>query len=194
VTPTLPSPSLSPPFPGDAGVPASSSPPGGASVGVTRIHPDHDLGLNAHEGRPEKDGYLSGPDGGSGEGLSDGLDQLLADYQHLQRRLATLPVIEQAKGVLIGRFGIDADTAFALLRRWSSHSNVKLRDICRLLVDTAAQPSDTAASHHPPSRGDVTLQQLLDHLNGGTVPASTHPHRLAGAPHRPTTTIGHTHG
>ena len=57
----------------------------------------------------------------------------------LRRRLETLPVIEQSKGILIGRYGIDPDSAFCLLRRWSSHTNLKLRDISRLIVDAASQ-------------------------------------------------------
>ena len=57
----------------------------------------------------------------------------------LHRRLETLPVIEQSKGILIGRYGIDPDSAFCLLRRWSSHTNLKLRDISRLIVDAASQ-------------------------------------------------------
>ena len=38
----------------------------------------------------------------------------------------------------MGHFGIDADAAFDVLRRWSSHTNLKLRDISRILAATAA--------------------------------------------------------
>src|SRR5438105_8986445 len=40
----------------------------------------------------------------------------------LQAQLASLPVIEQAKGVLMARTGCDADQAFDLLRRAAQRS------------------------------------------------------------------------
>lgn len=94
----------------------------------------------------------------------DGLDQLLADHENLQRRLRTMPVIEQAKGILIGRFGLDPDAAFGLLRRWSCNTNGKLRDISQLLVTTAAQPvdADGAGSGRP-----AALDLLIADLNAG---------------------------
>ena len=55
----------------------------------------------------------------------------------LEHRLATQPVIEQSKGILIGHLGIDPDTAFDVLRRWSSHTNLKVRQISQLVVTTA---------------------------------------------------------
>jgi hypothetical protein len=67
-------------------------------------------------------------------------DDLVAELAGLRRRLDTLPVIEQSKGILICYFGIDPDTAFNVLRRWSSHTNIKLRDISQLLVDAASTP------------------------------------------------------
>ena len=56
---------------------------------------------------------------------------------HLRRRLETLPLIEQSKGILIRHYGIDADTAFNLLRQWSCDNNLKLRDISRQVVVAA---------------------------------------------------------
>lgn len=46
-------------------------------------------------------------------------------------------VIEQAKGVLIQLYSVDADTAWALLRAFSEDTNRKARDIARVLVDAA---------------------------------------------------------
>src|SRR5690349_24939161 len=68
-------------------------------------------------------------------------DDLLDVVDGLERRLASQPVIEQSKGILMGHFGIDADTAFAVLRRWSSQTNVKLRDISQMIVRAAATGS-----------------------------------------------------
>ena len=41
------------------------------------------------------------------------------------------PVIEQAKGALMVTYGLDADDAFLLLRRYSQQVNVKVRDVAR---------------------------------------------------------------
>jgi hypothetical protein len=59
---------------------------------------------------------------------------------HVDRLLAAVPVIEQSKGLLMGYYGVDADTAYAILRRWSSVSNVKLNQLCERLTTAAARP------------------------------------------------------
>jgi len=129
---------------------------------VTRIHPQRGVDPTL-DGYREAEGHLPA----SIDDLSDSFHQLLWDYQHLQRRLETLPVIEQAKGLLIGRFGIHADTAFALLRRWSNQKNVKLRDLCRILVTAAAAQSRPATAQDPPP--GPTLDAVLDWLTAATV-------------------------
>ncbi len=58
----------------------------------------------------------------------------------LQNALDTRTVIGQAQGVLIERFGVDADRAFAILRRYSQDGNVKLTDVARRLVSTLDLP------------------------------------------------------
>jgi hypothetical protein len=118
---------------------------------------------------PSTDGRDVAGDG-SGPGLSDGVEQLLLDYEHLQRRLETMPVIEQAEGILMGRFGIDPDTAFQLLRRWSSHTNHKLRDISGLLVAAAAQPAADPTDGPQRQRTPTALDHLISRLN-----TSVHP-------------------
>lgn len=63
--------------------------------------------------------------------------------QHLLAGLATRDLIGQAKGILMERYGIAGDPAFALLVRVSRNANRKLRDICEELVSTrelAGQP------------------------------------------------------
>lgn len=45
------------------------------------------------------------------------------------------PAIEEAKTVLCERLGISRRDAFAILRRTSSNTNQKLRDVARRLVD-----------------------------------------------------------
>ncbi|MBT2273412.1 MULTISPECIES: GAF and ANTAR domain-containing protein [Rhodococcus] len=44
--------------------------------------------------------------------------------------------IEQAKGVLIAIHGIDAEEAFSRLVQQSQHTNVKLHEVARMLVDS----------------------------------------------------------
>jgi ANTAR domain len=58
-------------------------------------------------------------------------------YARLQARLATMPVIEQAKGILMARYGWSADRAFEVLRRVSQRENVKVRDLAARIVARA---------------------------------------------------------
>ncbi|MFF0344712.1 GAF and ANTAR domain-containing protein [Kribbella sp. NPDC004875] len=50
-------------------------------------------------------------------------------------------LIGQAKGILMERFGLDADQAFAVLRRYSQSTNTKLRAVAQQLIDTRNLPS-----------------------------------------------------
>jgi len=58
----------------------------------------------------------------------------------LNLALDTRTVIAQATGILMERFGLDADRAFAVLRRVSQDSNRKLRDVAQELVITRLTP------------------------------------------------------
>jgi|SRR5947209_5015297 len=55
--------------------------------------------------------------------------------RQLQEAISSRSVIEQAKGVLMAREGVDADTAFDRLRRESQSRNVKLRLLAQEIVD-----------------------------------------------------------
>ena len=50
-------------------------------------------------------------------------------------------LIGQAQGISMERFGLDADRAFAVLRRYSQDNNIKLRDVAQRLIDTRQLPS-----------------------------------------------------
>jgi GAF domain-containing protein len=60
----------------------------------------------------------------------------LADQ--LQTALESRDLIGQAKGILMIRHGIDAETAFEQLRKVSQDANLKLRDVARSLVSSEA--------------------------------------------------------
>ncbi len=53
----------------------------------------------------------------------------------LRCKIANQPVIEQAKGMLMGAFGLSGDHAFALLRSVSQTSNVKVRNVAQHIVE-----------------------------------------------------------
>lgn len=68
-------------------------------------------------------------------------------YARLEARLATMPVIEQAKGIIMERTGCAAEEAFDMLRRVSQHSNMKVRDLASEIVcRTVAGEHDGARS------------------------------------------------
>lgn len=58
----------------------------------------------------------------------------------LQNALDMRTIIGQAQGVLMERFGVDADRAFSILRRYSQDGNRKLTEVARDLVDTLELP------------------------------------------------------
>lgn len=57
--------------------------------------------------------------------------------EQMREAMNSRAVIEQAKGILMARHGIDADAAFNMLRQDSQHRNRKLRDLARELVESA---------------------------------------------------------
>jgi ANTAR domain/PAS fold/GAF domain len=63
----------------------------------------------------------------------------------LRDALTSRAVIDQAKGILMARQGLDADGAFAELARLSQHANVKLRDVARQLVVEVTSAGRTPA-------------------------------------------------
>ena len=63
------------------------------------------------------------------------LGHLLVE-DHLERAVKSRTVIGQAQGMLMQRYGMTAENAFALLRRISQHNNVKIAALARELVAT----------------------------------------------------------
>ena len=62
--------------------------------------------------------------------------QRFTEYHNLQGAFGRRAVIEQAKGILMARNGIDADKAFAMLRDHSQHKGQKLADVAAAVVDS----------------------------------------------------------
>jgi GAF domain-containing protein len=59
--------------------------------------------------------------------------------EHMRKAMESRAVIEQAKGILMGQRGCDADEAFAILVRLSQQTNRKLREVASLLVEKTVQ-------------------------------------------------------
>jgi GAF domain-containing protein len=60
--------------------------------------------------------------------------------RNLQRALESRGVIDQAKGILMGRHALSADAAFDLLAQQSQRTNHKLREIAQQVVDEVQRP------------------------------------------------------
>lgn len=77
--------------------------------------------------------------------------QILHDcaFARLLARLESLPVIEQAKGILVAQTGCAPEQAFDMLRRMSQRTNVPVRSLAAEIVQhmvTAAQADGTPAA------------------------------------------------
>lgn len=59
---------------------------------------------------------------------------------HFDSALASRTMIGQAEGILMERFKLTGDEAFAVLRRVSQDSNTRLRDVAIKLVETRQTP------------------------------------------------------
>ena len=73
-------------------------------------------------------------------------------FARLQARLDTLPVIEQAKGIVMARHQCGPEAAFDLLRRASQSANVKVAVLAARIVEQAAagdSRSPAPAAHRP---------------------------------------------
>ena len=60
----------------------------------------------------------------------------------LQTALQSRHLIGVAQGILMAQYDMGLETAFEVLRRYSSHTNVKLRDVAKQVVELRALPDD----------------------------------------------------
>lgn len=73
------------------------------------------------------------------------VQRLESEVAGLRRALTTRGVIEQAKGILAERYGIDPEEAFERLSRTSQHTNVRLAEVAAgIVARLGASPSEPA--------------------------------------------------
>jgi AmiR/NasT family two-component response regulator len=77
-----------------------------------------------------------------------------AEYQNLQYAFGRRAEIEQAKGILMARHGIDQTRAFEMLREHSQRTDRKLIDVAEAVIQSHAllltpQPEPITASREP---------------------------------------------
>ena len=70
-------------------------------------------------------------------------------FAELEARLATLPVIEQAKGILIARTGCSAKEAFGLLQSASQEAKIPISEVAADTVRQAVSQHKAAAKPTP---------------------------------------------
>lgn len=60
----------------------------------------------------------------------------------LRQAISARHVVGLAQGILMERYGLDAERAFSLLRRYSRHNNIKLRVVAERIISTGRLPEE----------------------------------------------------
>jgi GAF domain-containing protein len=68
------------------------------------------------------------------------------ESHNFSRAIDSRKLIGQAQGILMERYDLDQDKAFEVLRRYSQNSNVKLRDVAQMVLDTRRLPPPSTPS------------------------------------------------
>ena len=127
-----------------------------------QLFTDHDKvgALNLYSSHPN--GFIGVSDQHEAQALASHASVALVaalEIQHLNTVVTNRAVIGQAEGILMERFDIEADRAFHMLQRASSHTNIKLHQIAVEFVRTRHLPSSDA--HHGQTPGaDVDQGRL----------------------------------
>ena len=74
--------------------------------------------------------------------------------EQLQTALNSRVIIEQAKGKLAERLGLDTDQAFSVLRDHARTRNLRLSDVALAFIDGSETLARTGAAHEHPARRD----------------------------------------
>jgi GAF domain-containing protein len=69
----------------------------------------------------------------------------------LLQAMETRSIVGQAQGILMQRFQIGSATAFALLRRYSMDTNMRVRDLAEYVIETRDLPADDPLGGDPPA-------------------------------------------
>lgn len=85
----------------------------------------------------------------------------------LQTALQSRHLIGVAQGILMAQYDMELETSFEVLRRYSSHANVKLRDIAHQVVESRTLPEDYAAA------AQADAQPGLDRPGASPQPAAS---------------------
>lgn len=83
------------------------------------------------------------------EACASELDRAHEQITHVQRALDTSRDIGVVMGMLMVRHGVCREEAFAMLRRSSQHSQVKVRDLVAAYLDTDVLPDPTTPRKGP---------------------------------------------
>ena len=82
--------------------------------------------------------------------------QRFAEYHGLQGAFGRRAIIEQAKGILMARHGINAERAFEMLRAHSQHNGHKVVDVAHAIVESHLLLVPPVVPHAPASTpGDL---------------------------------------
>jgi GAF domain-containing protein len=90
----------------------------------------------------------------------------LATARHeeaLAKAVDARKLVGQAMGILMERYHLDSDQAFAVLRRYSQDTNTKLRVIAQQLIDTRSLPGQRHRLEVP---GPTSVPALVDRRAG----------------------------
>lgn len=97
------------------------------------------MAVNGRRGAELTRNHASGPDDPAA---------LRREIGQLREAIDSRAVIEQAKGMLMLRYDLEADAAFAVLVRWSQTGNIKLHTLAQGLVAHLCQ-TDAACLADP---------------------------------------------
>ena len=106
----------------------------------------------------QSNGSAAGPTPAVATQLESQVTRLEREIVSLQEAVRSRTLIGTAIGILAERYGCTSEQAWALIGRVSSHTNVKARDIARVVVAAAD------GSHDAGDR--VLLETLTPHLPG----------------------------